>query len=149
MTFASQIGNELPPHAVRQQPHRSSVRISLPSTIPKNFVADQVFRFWEIAIPIMVIVIPMALWSDLEKFWRYVQKRSATKEAIKVGGYGCSSTTSASSHLCCWQDAMIMCSSSIPHHPSSIMFPLSPPLVCLCSGSGLWLLNSDRRLDLY
>ncbi|KAH9477714.1 Cobalt/magnesium transport protein CorA [Psilocybe cubensis] len=53
--------------------------------------------FWEIAIPIMIIVVPLALWNDLEKFWRYVQKRAATKKAMKAGGYGISSSAPAPS----------------------------------------------------
>ncbi|PPQ89972.1 hypothetical protein CVT25_009612 [Psilocybe cyanescens] len=40
--------------------------------------------FWEIAIPIMVVTLPLALWGDLKKFWHYIHKKSATKQAIKT-----------------------------------------------------------------
>lgn len=32
----------------------------------------------------MVIVVPLALWGDLQKFWHYIQKKSDTKKAIQV-----------------------------------------------------------------
>ncbi|KAF9564956.1 magnesium transporter [Agrocybe pediades] len=38
--------------------------------------------FWKIALPIMVLVVPLALWGDLKKFWAYMQKKSATKKVI-------------------------------------------------------------------
>ncbi|KAH9486074.1 Cobalt/magnesium transport protein CorA [Psilocybe cubensis] len=40
--------------------------------------------FWEIAIPIMVVTLPLALWGDLKKFWHYIHKRSAATKAIKT-----------------------------------------------------------------
>ncbi|KDR85830.1 hypothetical protein GALMADRAFT_51400 [Galerina marginata CBS 339.88] len=40
--------------------------------------------FWKIALPIMVVIIPLALWGDLSKIWHYIQKKSVTKKALKV-----------------------------------------------------------------
>ncbi|KIK71539.1 hypothetical protein GYMLUDRAFT_186369 [Collybiopsis luxurians FD-317 M1] len=40
--------------------------------------------FWEIAIPVMAVVIPMFLMPDLKRLFRYVQKRMASQKAIKL-----------------------------------------------------------------
>ncbi|KAG6330165.1 hypothetical protein ID866_8925 [Astraeus odoratus] len=41
--------------------------------------------FWEIAIPVMVIVIPMFTWPDIRRMVHYAQKRFATrKRSVKV-----------------------------------------------------------------
>ncbi|KIM47383.1 hypothetical protein M413DRAFT_439064 [Hebeloma cylindrosporum] len=41
------------------------------------------FFFWKIAIPIMILVIPIALMGDLKKLWHYMQKKTATRKAVK------------------------------------------------------------------
>ena len=33
------------------------------------------YSFWELALPILALVVPIALWADLEKMWYYIQKR--------------------------------------------------------------------------
>ena len=40
--------------------------------------------FWKVAIPIMIVVIPIALMGDLKKLWHYMQKKTATRKAVKV-----------------------------------------------------------------
>jgi len=35
--------------------------------------------FWEIAFPVMVVVIPLFLWSDISRLVHYIQKRMAIK----------------------------------------------------------------------
>ena len=40
--------------------------------------------FWKLAIPIMIVVIPIALMGDLMKLWHYMQKKTATRKAVKV-----------------------------------------------------------------
>ena len=40
--------------------------------------------FWYIAVPVMAVVLPVALWSDIKKMVHYLQKRVATKNAVKV-----------------------------------------------------------------
>jgi Mg2+ and Co2+ transporter CorA len=39
--------------------------------------------FWKIAIPILVVVIPLALFSDLRNFWLYFQHRGESRKAIR------------------------------------------------------------------
>ena len=33
------------------------------------------YSFWELALPILALVVPIALWADLKKMWYYIQKR--------------------------------------------------------------------------
>ncbi|KNZ76336.1 Magnesium transport protein CorA [Termitomyces sp. J132] len=40
--------------------------------------------FWEIALPVMAVVIPLFLWSDIKELFRYMKKKMATEEAVKV-----------------------------------------------------------------
>lgn len=40
--------------------------------------------FWKIALPILVIVIPLALFSDLRNLWLYFQHRGESRKAIRV-----------------------------------------------------------------
>lgn len=40
--------------------------------------------FWKLAIPIMIVVIPIALMGDLMKLWHYMEKKTATRKAVKV-----------------------------------------------------------------
>ena len=40
--------------------------------------------FWTIALPILAIVTPLALLSDLKNIWMYFQHRGDSKKAIKV-----------------------------------------------------------------
>ncbi|THH01212.1 hypothetical protein EW026_g1441 [Hermanssonia centrifuga] len=35
--------------------------------------------FWIIALPLMAVVLPVFLWSDLERIWHYMQKRTAAR----------------------------------------------------------------------
>jgi len=39
--------------------------------------------FWKIAIPILAIVTPLALFSDLRNLWRYFQHRGESQKAIR------------------------------------------------------------------
>ncbi|KAJ3722353.1 magnesium transporter [Lentinula raphanica] len=39
--------------------------------------------FWEIAIPVMLVVIPMFLMPDLKRMLHYIQKRMASQKALK------------------------------------------------------------------
>lgn len=64
--------------------HNNSDLLSVFSLLFWNQVADSKSSFWKIALPIMVLVVPLALWGDLQKFWHYIQKTSATKKAINV-----------------------------------------------------------------
>ena len=41
-------------------------------------------RFWKIAIPILAVVTPLALLSDLKNLWLYFQHRGESKKAIQV-----------------------------------------------------------------
>jgi len=59
--------------------------------VPSTFLACQILNtsmlyrsFWYIAIPVMAVVVPIALWSDVKKMVHYLQKRVATKNAVKV-----------------------------------------------------------------
>ncbi len=40
--------------------------------------------FWEIAIPVMIVVIPLFLWSDFRRMGRYFEKRLTTRQIKKV-----------------------------------------------------------------
>ena len=40
--------------------------------------------FWKIAIPILAIVTPLALISDLKNLWLYFQHRGESKKAVRV-----------------------------------------------------------------
>ncbi|KAI5116809.1 hypothetical protein M0805_007090, partial [Coniferiporia weirii] len=43
--------------------------------------------FWEIGIPVMMVVVPMFLWPDFERMYHYMKKRWATrkmKKAVKL-----------------------------------------------------------------
>ncbi len=52
-------------------------------------------RFWIIALPLMSIVLPIFLGSDLQRIWHYMQKRAAARTVKEVG---------ALRHLCgCYQ----------------------------------------------
>ena len=53
------------------------------------FMADDYYSlstpsFWKIAIPILAIVTPLALISDLKNLWLYFQHRGESKKAIRV-----------------------------------------------------------------
>ncbi|KAF8167264.1 hypothetical protein B0H34DRAFT_669750 [Crassisporium funariophilum] len=39
--------------------------------------------FWELAIPLLILIIPIFMISDLKRLWHYVQKRSESKKAVK------------------------------------------------------------------
>ncbi|KAI6031228.1 hypothetical protein PISMIDRAFT_88428 [Pisolithus microcarpus 441] len=41
--------------------------------------------FWEIAIPVMIVIIPLFLWPDFRRMSHYVQKRLVEKRKRKVG----------------------------------------------------------------
>nr|GAT55268.1 magnesium -like protein [Mycena chlorophos] len=40
--------------------------------------------FWEIAIPVMIVVLPMFITPDLIRMWHYFQKRVLTRNAVKT-----------------------------------------------------------------
>jgi hypothetical protein len=40
--------------------------------------------FWKLALPILAIVIPLALISDLKNIWLYFQHRGDSQKAIRV-----------------------------------------------------------------
>lgn len=40
--------------------------------------------FWEIAIPIMVVIIPAFILPDIQRMFHYVQKQLASKKAVKA-----------------------------------------------------------------
>ena len=40
--------------------------------------------FWIIALPLMAIIIPVFLWSDLERMWHYFMKRVAVRSVKQV-----------------------------------------------------------------
>jgi hypothetical protein len=40
--------------------------------------------FWKLAIPIVAIVIPLALLSDLKNLWMYLQHRGHSMKAVQV-----------------------------------------------------------------
>ncbi|KAF7797984.1 hypothetical protein EIP86_009191 [Pleurotus ostreatoroseus] len=55
----------------------------LPATNPTNrLFRDELRAFWIIALPVMAIVLPIFLWSDIERMAHYVQKRMI-KEKFK------------------------------------------------------------------
>ncbi|KAF5385150.1 hypothetical protein D9615_001084 [Tricholomella constricta] len=39
--------------------------------------------FWEIALPLMAVLIPMFMWSDIKSLAHYIQKRVSTHRALK------------------------------------------------------------------
>lgn len=41
-------------------------------------------RFWIIALPLMAIVIPVFLWSDLERMTHYIQKKTIAHRIMEV-----------------------------------------------------------------
>ena len=43
-----------------------------------------VYRFWVIALPLMAIVVPVFLWSDIQRMVHYVRKRIITRNVKKV-----------------------------------------------------------------
>ncbi|PPQ96364.1 hypothetical protein CVT26_004966 [Gymnopilus dilepis] len=40
--------------------------------------------FWKIALPIMVLVVPLSIWGDLVRGWHYVQKKALLKNSLKA-----------------------------------------------------------------
>lgn len=40
--------------------------------------------FWIIALPVMAIVVPIFMWSDIERMWHYFQKRVAARSVKQV-----------------------------------------------------------------
>ncbi|KAG6820662.1 hypothetical protein H0H93_013513 [Arthromyces matolae] len=40
--------------------------------------------FWEIALPVMAVVVPMFMWSDIVELWHYVQKKMVARNAVKT-----------------------------------------------------------------
>lgn len=40
--------------------------------------------FWEIAIPIMLVITPMFMWSDIQKAYHFVQKKMISKKAVQM-----------------------------------------------------------------
>lgn len=40
--------------------------------------------FWEIAIPIMLVITPMFMRSDIQKAYHFVQKKMISKKAVQV-----------------------------------------------------------------
>ena len=48
---------------------------------------DYYASFWKIALPILAIVTPLALLSDLKNIWLYFQHRGDSRKAIRVRFY--------------------------------------------------------------
>lgn len=40
--------------------------------------------FWEIAIPIMIVITPMFMWSDIQKAYHFIDKKMISNKAIQV-----------------------------------------------------------------
>ncbi|KAG6911291.1 hypothetical protein DXG01_002130 [Tephrocybe rancida] len=40
--------------------------------------------FWEIALPLMAVIVPLFMWSDIKALWHYIQKKMTAKEAVKT-----------------------------------------------------------------
>ena len=40
--------------------------------------------FWEIAIPVMLVVVPLFLWGDLKRMGHYIDKRLRRRKINKV-----------------------------------------------------------------
>lgn len=41
--------------------------------------------FWEVAIPVMVVCVPVFLWQDLVRMIHFIKKRFLSKQIKKVG----------------------------------------------------------------
>lgn len=86
LTTYPSAGYELRKHVVyRPRPQRHNVSRSFLSS---DALAYLVFpcRFWEIAIPVMVIVIPLFLFSDFKRMAHYIEKRLKRRKITKVRG---------------------------------------------------------------
>lgn len=42
------------------------------------------FSFWELAIPLLVLVIPIFLISDIKRLWHYMQKKREAQRVSRV-----------------------------------------------------------------
>ncbi|KAF8079139.1 magnesium transporter [Lyophyllum atratum] len=40
--------------------------------------------FWEIALPVMIVIVPLFMWSDIKNMAHYIEKRMTTKKAVKT-----------------------------------------------------------------
>ena len=49
--------------------------------VPPSYI---IYRFWEIAIPLMVVVVPLFLWSDFRRIAHYFEERLAGHKIKKV-----------------------------------------------------------------
>ena len=54
------------------------------TSLPHPFSWQRILRFWKIALPIMVLVVPLSIWGDLVRGWHYVQKKALLKNSLKV-----------------------------------------------------------------
>lgn len=55
--------------------------------------------FWIIALPVMAIVLPLFLWSDLKRVWHYLQKRMAKRSVKQVCSGICALSHSYLTHV--------------------------------------------------
>ena len=61
-----------------------------------TLTSARVYRFWEIAIPIMIVVVPLFLWPDLKRYGQNIHGHFIQRRLKKVGEtshFGTMSTT--------------------------------------------------------
>ncbi|KAG6817573.1 hypothetical protein H0H87_006950 [Tephrocybe sp. NHM501043] len=39
--------------------------------------------FWELALPIMAVIVPIFMWTDIKALYYYLQKKMTTKQAVQ------------------------------------------------------------------
>lgn len=76
------LGNELRIHVVSAAELRRFVSSSQFLSI--HSISCIIFRFWEIAIPVMVIVVPIFMWNDILQGAHYMKKRWVDRKIRKV-----------------------------------------------------------------
>lgn len=76
------VGNELCILLVRQPQQRRLV--SLHSTTLLFQCLTPLLSFWELALPLLVVVIIIAMTPDIKKIWHILQKKREAKAALEV-----------------------------------------------------------------
>ena len=69
---------------VSLSPFSSTCSYLLSSLIFAIFLMHHLYSFWILALPILAVVAPLAMFGDLRKMYHYFQKKLIARNAVKT-----------------------------------------------------------------